>query len=195
MNTVPAVMWNRALADDRRTAGLNAALTELYTAHYRSLVRLASMLVRDTGTAEEVVQDAFVALYCTWSGLRDSANARSYLHHTVVNRSRSVLRRRAVADKHVAALAAQDISDDQPALALMERSAMAGALRLLPVRQREALVLRFYADLSEADVAKAMGITRGAVKSHTARAMTTLRRLLDDAGSGVSIASPATNIR
>jgi len=63
------------------------------------------------------------------------------------------------------------------------------------VRQREALVLRFYADLSEADVAKAMGITRGAVKSHTARAMTTLRRLLDDAGSGVSIASPATNIR
>lgn len=195
MNTVPAVLWDRALADDGRTAGLNAALTELYTAQYQPLVRLASMLVRDTGTAEEVVQDAFVALYCGWSGLRDTANARSYLHHSVVNRSRSVLRRRAVADKHVVALAPQDVSADQPAVALMERSAMAAALRLLPGRQREALVLRFYADLSEADVAKAMGITRGAVKSHTARAMTTLRKILDDEASGGSTASPATNTR
>jgi RNA polymerase sigma-70 factor (sigma-E family) len=195
MNTVPAVLWDRALADDGRTSGLNAALTELYTAQYQPLVRLASMLVRDTGTAEEVVQDVFVALYCGWSGLRDTANARSYLHHSVVNRSRSVLRRRAVADKHVAALAPQDISADQPAVALMERSAMAAALRLLPGRQREALVLRFYADLSEADVAKAMGITRGAVKSHTARAVTTLRRILDDEASGGLTASSATNSR
>jgi RNA polymerase sigma factor (sigma-70 family) len=65
------------------------------------------------------------------------------------------------------------------ALALIERSSVIKALGCLPARQREVVVLRFYADLSEAQIASAMGITRGAVKSHTSRAMAALRSVLE----------------
>ncbi len=70
-------------------------------------------------------------------------------------------------------------SAEQGAIAQLERSAVVTALRTLPARQREALVLRYYGDLSEAQIATAMGISRGAVKSHTARAMSSLRSVLE----------------
>jgi RNA polymerase sigma factor (sigma-70 family) len=70
-------------------------------------------------------------------------------------------------------------SAEQGALSLLERSAVIAALRTLPQRQREALVLKYYADLSEAQIASAMGISRGAVKSHTARGMASLRTVLE----------------
>ena len=127
------------------------AVTELYSLHYRPLVRLAALMVRDTPTAEEVVQDAFVAMHGGWQRLRDAENALAYLRQAVVNRSRSVLRHRSVVD----------------------------ALRKLPERQREAIVLRYYADFSEAEIATAMKISRGAVKSHTARGMAALRAELE----------------
>ncbi len=76
------------------------AVTALYSANYRSLVRLAAMLVRDAGTAEEVVQDAFVAMHGGWRRLRDPDKGLSYLRQSVVNRSRSVLRHRAVVEKY-----------------------------------------------------------------------------------------------
>ncbi len=183
MNTVPVVIWHPALREGAHAADLNMAIRELYDAHYQPLVRLATMLVRETGTAEEIVQDAFVALYSTWSRLRDTSKAPSYLHQSVVNGARSVLRHRAVAEKHAPALALHTAGADQAALALVEGSAVVAALRLLPARQREALVLRFYADFAEADVAKAMGISRGAVKSHTARGVAALRKLLDETAS------------
>src|SRR6266516_2897022 len=75
-------------------------VTALYSAHYRSLVRLAALLVRDVATAEEVVQDAFVAMHGAWRRLRDPDKALSYLRQSVVNRSRSVLRHRAVVEKY-----------------------------------------------------------------------------------------------
>ena len=146
--------------------------------HYRSLVRLAVLLVRDVATAEEVVQDSFIAMHGAWRRLRDTEKALSYLRQSVVNRSRSVLRHRVVVDKNAPKPAPDMPSAEQGALSLLERSAVIAALRTLPLRQREALVLKFYADLSEAQIATAMGISRGAVKSHTARAMTTLRSAL-----------------
>ncbi len=155
------------------------AVTELYTTHYRSLVRLAALLVRDTGTAEEVVQDSFVAMHGGWRRLRDSEKALSYLRQSVVNRSRSVLRHRVVVDRNAPKPAPDMPSAEHGAIALLERSAVIAALRTLPARQREALVLRFYADMSEAQIADAMQISKGAVKSHTARAMATLRTLLE----------------
>jgi RNA polymerase sigma-70 factor (sigma-E family) len=181
MTTVPVFGWSPALADGAPAAELNAALTELYGAHYQPLVRLAAMLLRDAGAAEEIVQDAFVSLYRGWSRLRDPGRARFYLQKSVVNRSRSVLRHRAVAEKHAPVLASQEGRADQATLDLADRSAVVAALRRLPARQREAIVLRYYGDLSEADVAKAMGITAGAVKSHTARAVAALREILNDA--------------
>ncbi|TDC70384.1 SigE family RNA polymerase sigma factor [Actinomadura sp. GC306] len=155
------------------------AVTALYSANYRSLVRLAAMLVRDAGTAEEVVQDAFVAMHGGWRRLRDPDKALSYLRQSVVNRSRSVLRHRAVVEKYAPKGLPDAPSAEAGAIGELERSAVIDALSRLPARQREALVLRYYADLSEAEIASAMGISRGAVKSHTARGMTALRNVLE----------------
>jgi RNA polymerase sigma-70 factor (sigma-E family) len=155
------------------------ALTALYTEHYRSLVRLAALLVRDTATAEEVVQESFAAMHSGWRRLRDSEKALSYLRQSVVNRSRSVLRHRVVVDRNAPKAAPDMPSAEQGAIARLERSAVVAALRTLPARQREALVLRYYGDLSEAQIASAMGISRGAVKSHTARGMVALRAVLE----------------
>ncbi|GGP92830.1 RNA polymerase sigma factor [Actinomadura coerulea] len=170
----------------RGTAGVVAAawdadqaVTALYSANYRSLVRLAAMLVRDAGTAEEVVQDAFVAMHGGWRRLRDPDKALSYLRQSVVNRSRSVLRHRAVVEKYAPKGLPDAPSAEAGAIGELERSAVIDALSRLPARQREALVLRYYADLSEAEIANAMGISRGAVKSHTARGMTALRNVLE----------------
>jgi RNA polymerase sigma-70 factor (sigma-E family) len=154
-------------------------VTEIYAAHYGQLVRLALLLVHDVQTAEEVVQDAFEAMHLAWRRLRDSEKALSYLRQTVVNRSRSVLRHRKVVDFHAPKPAPDEPSAEHAALALIERSAVIAALHLLPVRQREAIVLRYYVDLCEADIAQAMGICRGAVKSHTARAMAALKSTLE----------------
>lgn len=167
------------IGTDRAVLDADAAVTELYGTHYRSLVRLAALLVRDNGTAEEVVQDAFVAMHGGWHRLRDNEKALAYLRQSVVNRSRSVLRHRLVVDRNVPKPPPDEPSAEHGAIALFERSAVIGALRSLPARQREALVLRFYADMSEAQIAETMQISRGAVKSHTARAMHTLRTVLE----------------
>jgi len=154
-------------------------VTEIYHGEYKSLVRLAVLLVHDVPTAEEVVQDAFEAMHTAWRRLRDSEKALSYLRQAVVNKSRSVLRHRTVVDKNAPKPAPDEPSAEHGALALIERSAVVAALRMLPDRQREAIVLRYYADLSEADIAATMGISRGAVKSHTARAMAALKSILE----------------
>jgi RNA polymerase sigma-70 factor (sigma-E family) len=155
------------------------AVTAIYSEHYRSLVRLAAFLVRDTATAEEVVQDSFVAMHGAWRRLRDTDKALSYLRQSVVNRSRSVLRHRVVVDKNTPKPPPDMPSAEHGAIIQLERSAVVSALRALPDRQREALVLRYYGDLSEAQIASTMGISRGAVKSHTARAMSALRAVLE----------------
>ena len=155
------------------------AVIELYSQHYRALVRLAALLVRDTPTAEEVVQDSFVAMHGGWQRLRDTEKALAYLRQAVVNRSRSVLRHRTVVDKNLQKAPPDMPSAEHGALVLLERSAVVAALRELPDRQREAIVLRYYADLSEAEIAAAMKISRGAVKSHTARGMAALRAALE----------------
>lgn len=157
------------------------AVTEIYGTHYRSLVRLAMLLVRDVATAEEVVQDSFVAMQGAWRRLRDNEKALSYLRQSVVNRSRSVLRHRVVVDRNTPKPPPDMPSAEHGALALLERAAVIEALRGLPVRQREALVLRYYLDLPEAQIAATMGISKGAVKSHTARAIASLRTVLEQA--------------
>ena len=102
-----------------------------------------------------------------------------------LNRCRSVLRHRAVVDKYLPKPPPDMPSAEHGLLVLAERSAVLAALRTLPGRQREAIVLRYYADLSEAEIAAAMGISRGAVKSHTARGMAALRAELEHQDRGV----------
>jgi RNA polymerase sigma-70 factor (sigma-E family) len=156
------------------------ALTQLYTVHYRGLVRLAAYLTGDRDGAEEVVQDAYVKVLGRWGGLRDLDKGEAYLRQTVVNLSRSRLRHRAVVDRNAPAPMPDAASAEVGALGSLDRSAVISALAGLPARQREAIVLRFYADLSEAQTAYAMGISAGAVKSHTSRGMAALRHLLEE---------------
>ena len=167
---------------ERTEWSADLAVIEMYSMHYPALVRLAAMLVRDTQTAEEVVQDAFIAMHDAWDRLRDTDKALAYMRQAVVNRSRSVLRHRLVVEKNLQKPPPDMPSAEAGALTLLERSAVVAALRHLPERQREAIVLRYYADLSEAEIAAAMHISRGAVKSHTSRGMAALRAALEEDG-------------
>ena len=179
---VPAALVTPGGARPGRSA--DWAVTELYSLHYRRLVGLAVLLVRDVPTAEDVVQDSFVAMHDGWHRLRDAESALAYLRQAVLNRSRSVLRHRQVVGKHPEKPSPDMPSAEHGALVQLERSAVIAALRKLPGRQREAIVLRYYADFSEAEVAAAMGISCGAVKSHTARGMAALRADLEQASRG-----------
>jgi RNA polymerase sigma factor (sigma-70 family) len=154
------------------------AVTALYEMHYSALVRLAALLVRDMATAQEIVQDSFVALHHARRGA-DSDLALSYLRQSVVNRSRSALRHRIIASSDAAEPATGSRGAEQPIAA--PYPAVISALRTLPARQREVLVLRYYADLSEAQAADVMGISQGAVRRHATRATSALRAILDSA--------------
>lgn len=161
--------------------GADDAVTHLYAAHYRSLVRLAALLLRDTAVAEEVVQDSFVAMHGAWRRLADPDKALAYLRRSVVNRSRSALRHRSVVARHAPAPAPHAASAEHGAMVALEHAEVMAALCRLPQRQREVLVLRYYADLSEAGIADALDISRGAVKSHASRGMAALRAHLEAA--------------
>jgi RNA polymerase sigma-70 factor (sigma-E family) len=153
-------------------------LTDIYCAEYNSLVRMAASLVKDIDTAEEVVQDSFVATQGAWPQLRDSDKALAYVRQSVMNRARSVIRRRMVADRHPPRYEPDAPSAEHSAIMELERSAVMSALRLLPQRQREVLVLRFYLGLREGQIAATMGISRGTVKAHIARAMSAMRDVM-----------------
>lgn len=154
------------------------SLTEIYLAEYDSLVRMAASLVSDIETAEDVVQDSIVAMHGAWPHLYDSEKALAYVRQSVMNRARSVIRRRMVVDRHPPKPEPNAPSAEYAALTELERSAVVSALRLLPQRQREVLVLRFYLGLREGQIASTMGITRGTVKVHVRRAMTAMRDVL-----------------
>lgn len=147
-------------------------MTAPYEEHYPALVRLAALLADSVATADEIVQDSFVALrYARRRRVRESAPL--YLRRSVVYRSRSALRRR----RPVAGSSRPEPAPGSPG----EYPAVISALRALPARQREVLVLRYYADLSDAQIAYVTGISSDAVKRHTARAMASLRPALDSA--------------
>jgi RNA polymerase sigma-70 factor (sigma-E family) len=153
----------------------DGAVAALYRTHYRPLVRLAALLVHDIDVAEELVQDSFVAMHSVWRRLADSDRALSYLYQAVVALSRSVLRHRTSMGKIPTELAPGMPAADPGALTELEHSAIVSALRSLAPRQREVLVLQYYSDLTQAQTASAMRISKRAVKSHTAQAMSSLR--------------------
>ena len=152
-----------------------SAVTTLYHGHYRSLVRLAALLVQDVDAAEALVQDSFVAMHSAWRRLADTDRALAYLHRAVVTRSRSALRHRAAAGTILPAPGPGAPGASPAALTEFERAALVSALRALAPRQREALVLRYYVGLPEAQIASAMRTSQGAVNSHTTQAMSALR--------------------
>ncbi|WP_310964161.1 RNA polymerase sigma factor [Nocardioides terrisoli] len=163
---------------------VDVALVGLYDRHYATLVRVAVLLVRDRETAEDVVQDAFVDMCRRWPRLRDREAAAGYLRTAVVNRSRSVLRHRKVVDRQRPERTDTAPGADESVLSRSTRTAVLDALAALPRRQREVLVLRYYLDLSESEIAQTLGISRGSVKTHASRAASALREALEpDGGS------------
>lgn len=170
--------WAQATAD--------SAVAELYTAHWHRLVRLAWLLLRDQLAAEDVVQDAFVATHRHWDSIREGGRVVGYLQTAVVNGCRSVQRHNVVVDREnrreagsadLPGRASHDSAEAQ-VLRLVERDAMFEALDSLPGRQREVLVLRYYGDLSEAQIAATLEISPGSVKAHAHRGLSALRRFV-----------------
>lgn len=158
-------------------------LVDLYRSHYAELVRLAALLVDDRGVAEEVVQDAFVSVARRRerAPLDDAQAVPAYLRSAVLNGARSALRRRAVRRRHLRSVEPPPDapSADVAALAHEETRRVLTALRRLPGRQREVLVLRYYADLSEAEIAETLGISPGSVKTHAHRGLASLSETLE----------------
>jgi RNA polymerase sigma-70 factor (sigma-E family) len=158
----------------------DAALVALFRVNYADLVRLARLLVDDVETAEDVVQDAFAALHRRWGSLDDPNRALGYLRSAVLNGGRSTLRRRATRRRVGDPPPAPPV--DSPEVAVVQdegATEVRAALVQLPRRQREVVVLRYFLDMSEAEIATTLGISRGAVKAHAARALTALNARLE----------------
>lgn len=162
--------------------GAEAEVTALYRNHATGLIRLAVVMLGERAAAEDVVQDAFSALYRRWEHLTDHGKALSYLRSSTLNGCRSELRRRIRSERGAARapVATDAASAEYAALVGEEHREVLAALRQLPARQREALVLRFYLDLSEPETAAVMRVSQGTVKSTTSRALATLGRLLKE---------------
>jgi RNA polymerase sigma-70 factor (sigma-E family) len=167
------------------TADRNGTVTALYQAHALGLTRLAHIMLGDAAAAEDVVQEAFCGLYRRWGGLSDHGKALQYVRSSVLNGCRSALRRRlrhGQAGTWSEAAAAMDGVPSAEASALRgeEARALLGAVQRLPDRQREAVVLRYYLDMPEAEIAAVMGISRGSVRSAISRALAALGHLLEN---------------
>ncbi len=154
-------------------------LAALYREQYRSLVRLASILVDDVGTCEEIVQEAFVQVWRRGGGARGPEKAPAYLRSAVLNGARSHLRKRAVRRRHIATAPEPAGSAESTAVRHDESRIVLRELRALPDRQREVLTLRYYLDLSEAEIAATLGISAGSVKTHAHRGLAALATRLE----------------
>jgi RNA polymerase sigma-70 factor (sigma-E family) len=152
-----------------------ADIADLFRTRHLELVRLAALLVGDRATAEDVVQDVFVKVCARWERLTETGVAVSYFRTAVINGCRSVHRRRGIARRFgLGAEPPFEPSAESAVLLAEDRKQVLLALGHLPSRQREALVLRFYLRLSEAEIAESMGISRGTVKSTISRGLAAL---------------------
>ncbi|MEV5569710.1 SigE family RNA polymerase sigma factor [Spirillospora sp. NPDC052269] len=175
VNVIPA---DRARGQTTTVDEAARVVTELYREHALGLMRLAVVMVGDQATAEDVVQDAFAGLYRRWAKVREPDRALAYVRSAVLNECRNARRRRrrAVWHEHVPPA----WSAEAAAMIGEERREVLAALHRLPARQREALVLRFFCELSEGEIARAMRVSRGTVKSTTSRALASLGRMLEE---------------
>ena len=152
----------------------------LYRQQWWPMLRLAFGLVDERTAAEDLVQDAFAALYRRWDDLRDAAAAKAYLRVSVVNGSRSLLRRRGTARRHVQALIGDhEPPADQAVLLSSDYVMVRDALAELPQKQREVLTLRYIAEISDGEIAAATGLSLGGVRSASSRGLAALRKRLE----------------
>ena len=188
MDSIDAVGFPDAGPRQDPDAGTADELTALYQRHALGLVRLAVVMLGDRAAAEDVVQEAFLGLHLRRASITDPARVLAYLRVSVLNGCRTTLHRQRRRDSAAARATAADAPiplDGADAWALLgeEHREVLSAIKRLPDRQREAVVLRFYLDMSEEEIARAMRISRGTVKSATFRGMAALGRILREEGS------------
>lgn len=176
---------NEVESSAQPSAAREEAISQLYREERLKLLRLATLLTGDRGVAEDLVHDAFVGLQGRWDRLSDHSSAAGYLRVSVVNASRSRQRRLMVTLKHARASEPESGSAaDATALLADDHRAVIETLKLLPRRQREVLILRYWLELSESEIATTLGISRGTVKSTASRALHAMEHLLEEAGNG-----------
>lgn len=152
---------------------------QLYQSQWWPMMRLATGLVDQASVAEDVVQDAFAALYRKWDGIREPGAAVGYLRTSVVNGSRSVLRRRMTSRKYLRVGGPETVEGADAGVVLSaEYQIVRSALATLPDRQREVLTLRYLAELADEDIATATGLSLGGVRSASSRGLAALRSVL-----------------
>ena len=155
-----------------------AGLARLVALHYSSMLRLAVLLGADD--PENVVAEAYYQIYRKWRRLRDTEAAEAYLRSTVCNLTRMRIRHLQVARKHVEVMPDELVaSAESTALLHDDQRVLIDALQRLPARQREALVLRHWLGLKEGEIAAAMGISSGSVKTHTSRGLAALTQAME----------------
>jgi RNA polymerase sigma-70 factor (sigma-E family) len=157
---------------------VDEVLSRVFYERYSSLVGLARLLLDERDLAEEIVQEAFARTLEGWERVRDKDDPYPYVRRAVVNLSRSGLRRRLLARRRLEA-APDSPSADAVVLADESRREVIAALRELPRRQRECVVLRYYAECSTAEAADVLGISEGSVKTHLHRALASMERTLE----------------
>jgi RNA polymerase sigma-70 factor (sigma-E family) len=164
----------------RQSAQARQQVTALYQTHALGLVKLAVLMVADQPTAEDIVQDAFLGLYRRWPALQDQEKALSYVRSCVLNGCRMVYRGKYRRGRVFREDPGYVESAEATAMLGEAHREVLGALRRLPARQREAVVLRYYLDMTEEQAAQAMGVSRGTVKSATSRGVAALARMLKE---------------
>lgn len=157
-----------------------AFISALFAEHRLGLVRLAVLLVGDQRLAEDIVQDAFVGLVRRWPGLHSPEQALPYARASVVNGARSALRRRARWRRFASPYEPPIWSAESAALLGEDRRVVMEALRRLPPRRRTVLVLKYYLDLGDGEIAELLGITPATVRSTATRALRALGDLLGE---------------
>ena len=150
--------------------GDKPSFDDLYRSHYSRLVVLARLMTGAMAPAEEVVQDAFVQLYRKWSSIEYPT---TYVRIAVVNGCRSHGRRQALERR-------TRVPDREPEVFDTTAIAVRDALEVLTPRQRAAVVLRYFDDLSEREIAEALGCRPGTVKSLLARSIKKLKESLHE---------------
>jgi len=181
MDRAPAAMATCVFAPQQPIAGPDAreaAVTALYHEHALSLIRLAHIILGSRAGAEDIVHDAFCGLYRRWEHLADPGNALGYVRTSVLNGCRTALRRGRLASL-ARSYQPAEASAEAAALSDEERREVVRALRRLPERQREVLVLRYYLDVPDEQIAADLGISPGTVRSTRHRALAALQRLLE----------------
>ena len=173
-DTPPEVGWLPALS----AVDAETAVEILFDRYQLRMLRVATVLVQDPQVAEDVVQDAFLAVHSSWARIRNKDEAVGYLHRSVVNAARSRLRRRSVVLRLAGLRQHDQISAEDAALEAQLPGPLMRAIAALPRREREAVLLRHYLDLSERETADALGLRPGSVKGYASRGLAKLRAVL-----------------